>query len=103
MLDERYIRDSLRRIRERNAKTFGSDAHQFLLNDPISGDAAAEFHGGDDELDAMMERFERHYWDPKLMNGAIPICHTGCALRIWLLVDSKLVTSGMTSAPNWAG
>jgi len=33
-----------------------------------------------------MEDFERTYWSPDLMNGAIPICHQGCALRIWLVV-----------------
>jgi hypothetical protein len=39
-----------------------------------------------DELEAMMERFDAHYWNPSLVNGAIPICHTGCALRIWLVL-----------------
>lgn len=33
-----------------------------------------------------MEDFERTYWGSELMNGAIPICHQGCALRIWLVV-----------------
>ena len=26
------------------------------------------------------------YWRSSLVNGAIPICHEGCALRIWLVV-----------------
>ena len=29
---------------------------------------------------------EERYWDPALMNGAIPICHLGCALRQWLVI-----------------
>jgi hypothetical protein len=33
-----------------------------------------------------MDAFERTYWGAELMNGAIPICHEGCALRIWLVV-----------------
>lgn len=33
-----------------------------------------------------MENFEKIYWSSELMNGAIPICHQGCALRIWLVV-----------------
>jgi hypothetical protein len=33
-----------------------------------------------------MEDFEKTYWSSELMNGAIPICHQGCALRIWLVV-----------------
>jgi hypothetical protein len=33
-----------------------------------------------------MEAFEKVYWGNELVNGAIPICHEGCALRIWLVV-----------------
>jgi SMI1 / KNR4 family (SUKH-1) len=29
---------------------------------------------------------EETYWGTALVNGAIPICHEGCALRIWLVV-----------------
>jgi len=29
---------------------------------------------------------EKTYWHSSRMNGAIPICHIGCALRIWLVV-----------------
>ena len=31
-------------------------------------------------------RLEKEYWNPKIMDGAIPICHIGCALRQWLIV-----------------
>jgi hypothetical protein len=30
---------------------------------------------------------QEHYWNPAIMNGAIPICHIGCALRQWLVVN----------------
>lgn len=34
------------------------------------------------------DRIDReHYWNPALVNGAIPICHLGCALRQWLIVN----------------
>lgn len=33
-----------------------------------------------------MDAFERTYWGAALMNGAIPICHEGCALRVWLVL-----------------
>ena len=40
--------------------------------------------------DRMMDTWDReleaHYWDPAIMDGAIPICHKGCALRQWLVV-----------------
>ncbi len=39
------------------------------------------------DYDAQMEAFEESYWSSSLMNGAIPICHEGCALRVWLVVS----------------
>ena len=30
--------------------------------------------------------FDKRYWNPSNVNGAIPICHLGCALRQWLVV-----------------
>jgi hypothetical protein len=33
-----------------------------------------------------LDEFERRYFDPTLVDGAIPICHLGCALRQWLVV-----------------
>jgi hypothetical protein len=36
-----------------------------------------------------MGDFERTYWSSELMNGAIPVCHQGCALRIWLVVTGS--------------
>jgi hypothetical protein len=42
------------------------------------------------EEDRLMEAWDReleaHYWNPAIMNGAIPICHKGCALRQWLVI-----------------
>lgn len=34
-------------------------------------------------------KFEKVYWDSSLVNGAIPICHEGCAIRIWLVVTGS--------------
>jgi hypothetical protein len=39
------------------------------------------------EYDRKLREFEEIYWNPELMNGAIPICHMGCALRVWLIVS----------------
>ncbi|TWU26140.1 SMI1/KNR4 family protein [Novipirellula artificiosorum] len=47
---------------------------------------------GEDEIqdedlhEAEVERIDRIYWNPEHVNGAIPICHQGCALRNWLVV-----------------
>ena len=38
------------------------------------------------EHDRQIDVFTRIYWRSSLVNGAIPICHQGCALRIWLVV-----------------
>lgn len=43
-----------------------------------------------DRLMAAWDReVERHYWNPALMNGAIPICHRGCAERQWLVIHGE--------------
>ncbi len=43
----------------------------------------------DEDFDSIIEKFDEVYWNSSLMNGAIPICHTGCALRIWLVVTGE--------------
>lgn len=43
-----------------------------------------------EEEDRLMEAWDREleqrYWSPAIMDGAIPICHKGCALRQWLVL-----------------
>jgi len=36
------------------------------------------------EYERQSEAFHRKYW--RAIDGAIPICHEGCAIRIWLVV-----------------
>jgi len=40
-----------------------------------------------DEYERHLEKFDQRYWNPALMNGAFPLCHMGCALRVWLVVS----------------
>jgi hypothetical protein len=35
------------------------------------------------------KELEEHYWNRRIMSGAIPICHRGCALRQWLVVNGN--------------
>lgn len=35
----------------------------------------------EEEYDRQVEIFEERYWRPSNVNGAIPICHLGCASR----------------------
>src|SRR5436305_7308991 len=41
----------------------------------------------DEEFDRALNAFEDRYWNPDNVNGAIPICHQGCANRDWLIVS----------------
>lgn len=40
----------------------------------------------EDAYEAELEAFDEIYWNSKQVNGAIPICHQGCAYRNWLVV-----------------
>jgi hypothetical protein len=41
----------------------------------------------EDEYQRQMSSWrERVYWNTANVNGAVPICHRGCALRQWLVV-----------------
>jgi hypothetical protein len=41
------------------------------------------------EYERQFEAFEEEYFDPRLSDGAFPICHMGCGLRIWLVVAGE--------------
>lgn len=43
----------------------------------------------EDEYQRRFDEFESKYFRPSLTNGAIPMCHEGCALRIWLVITGK--------------
>jgi len=43
----------------------------------------------EDAYSKQIAAFESTYWSSDLMHGAIPICHEGCALRIWLVVSGE--------------
>jgi hypothetical protein len=46
-----------------------------------------------EEEDRLMEAWDReleaHYWNPAIINGAVPICHQGCGLRQWLVIHGE--------------
>jgi hypothetical protein len=53
----------------------------------ISSQPSAELADLDEsEYWRRMDIFQTTYWRSSLVNGAIPICHEGCALRIWLVL-----------------
>lgn len=46
-------------------------------------------HEDQAEYDRRMENFENAYFRSDHLKGALPICHQGCALRIWLVVTGE--------------
>jgi hypothetical protein len=40
----------------------------------------------EDEYNRRLSAWEETYFNPANINGAIPICHLGCALRQWLVI-----------------
>jgi SMI1 / KNR4 family (SUKH-1) len=65
----------------------------FLLTDKwndLQGKPPDELLQTDEqEYEKQYDEFERRYWHSSLVNGAIPICHEGCALRIWLVLTGR--------------
>ena len=55
-------------------------------NDIASQPSAELAEGDESEYSRQMDNFQSTYWRSSLVNGAIPICHEGCGLRIWLVL-----------------
>jgi hypothetical protein len=56
----------------------------------LSGMPSAELMASDEtEYERQLAEFENRYWSVSKVNGAMPICHQGCALRIWLIVSGS--------------
>jgi hypothetical protein len=54
----------------------------------ISGMPPVETVGQNDYFDRLGQ-FEERYWSSSLVNGAMPIAHEGCAIRVLLVVTGK--------------
>ncbi len=85
----------------------GFQLRQWHVNDGLVGDPSGSFelnrewndlsllpsadlaHQNQTEYDRRIEQFERTYFRADLLNGATPVCHEGCALRVWLVVTAK--------------
>lgn len=60
------------------------DSFWSKMPDPGPGTSVEE---EDRRMAAWDKELEEYYWSPRIMNGAIPICHIGCALRQWLVIN----------------
>lgn len=80
----------------------GDDYQKWKENDGLIGDLSIPFpltvawndltgepeynEDNEEEYDQQVELFEQLYWRTGNVNGAIPICHLGCASRQWLVI-----------------
>jgi SMI1/KNR4 family protein SUKH-1 len=63
--------------------------HREAWND-LTGRPPDELAGQNEpEYERQIAVFEARYFAPSVMNGALPICHMGCALRVWLVVTGE--------------
>ena len=54
----------------------------------VSGQPDPDLSEANPELyEQQIELFDRTYWGSQNVNGAIPICHMGCAIRVWLILS----------------
>ena len=60
--------------------------HQTVWNLPVKRLEPPESFDSNEEEDEWHQKLDAEYYDSTLVNGAIPICHHGCALRTWLVV-----------------
>jgi hypothetical protein len=65
--------------------------HETAWND-LSGQPPDELLDRDEAAySRQLDDFEKTYFRNSLVNGAIPVCHEGCALRIWLVVAGNQI------------
>lgn len=64
-------------------------AHREPWNDLTGSPDNALEDTDEDEYWRRVTAFEARYYSASVMNGALPICTIGCALRIWLVVTGE--------------
>lgn len=76
---------------EENDGVVGVISQPFLLErewNDVSGFPREQLMDQDPrEYEKQIDAFDQFYWSCSRMNGAIPICHQGCGLRFWLVVQ----------------
>jgi hypothetical protein len=58
-----------------------------LSEEPVYDESREDDPKWEDEYQRQMDAWEdRVYWNTGNVNGAVPICHLGCAIRQWLVL-----------------
>jgi hypothetical protein len=89
-----FVDDNLDlRAWQENDALVGNLSEPFVFDrawNDLSGMPEADLQDRDEaEYYRQQESFEDSYWNSSLVNGAIPICHEGCAIRILLVVNGS--------------
>jgi hypothetical protein len=66
----------------------GDLSKSFPLTKPwndLTGEPAYD-ESNEEEYERQLDEFEGRYWSTENINGAIPVCHLGCASRQWLVI-----------------
>jgi hypothetical protein len=58
-------------------------------NDRTGEPSANLLDQDEEEYEQQLKLYEERYWNPAIVNGTIPICHMGCALRLWLVITGN--------------
>jgi hypothetical protein len=61
--------------------------HREAWNLPAERSLRPEHFASTTEETAWLSQLDAEYWRPGLVNGAFPICHHGCAMRTYLVVE----------------
>jgi hypothetical protein len=73
----------------RHTAAWNLDGHPIWKSKPDEDDERFDSESFEDALEAWQEKFTEVYWDPKWTEGAICLCHHGCAKRSWLVVTGE--------------
>ncbi|MGH7170378.1 MAG: hypothetical protein ACRELG_08895 [Gemmataceae bacterium] len=58
-----------------------------LSEEPVYDESRADDPEWEEEYERQLDAWkDQVYWNTANVNGAVPICHLGCALRQWLVV-----------------
>lgn len=74
-----------------DSESVGNLAQPFPHSEPWNDQEGAPVYDQNnvEEYDHLLIEFEKKYYSTELVNGAIPICHRGCAYRYWLVVTGQ--------------
>src|ERR1700730_8023674 len=62
-----------------------------LSGEPVYDESREDDPEWEVDYERKLNAWEDRYWNSAVVNGAVPLCHLGCALRQWLVVTGPEV------------